>query len=251
MKQHAEITYDQINENQEYNEIINKVINECFSNEGLDKLNIYISITLTNPEVIHKLNKEYRNVDRATDVLSFPMFEKNEIEEMLKEHKIVESSIAERAEEDCNSNCEENEISNCEQNESSNCEENGSSNCEEKENGNSNCEEKENQSSNNEENESSGNEEKSDLNSNKTMTDSDSNENFNECDVLGDLVISIPKVYEQAEEYGHSFERELAYMCVHGFYHLMGYDHIIESDKVIMRKKEDEILNKLGITREG
>ena len=82
MKQHAEITYDQINENQEYNEIINKVINECFSNEGLDKLNIYISITLTNLEVIHKLNKEYRNVDRATDVLSFPMFEKNEIEEM-------------------------------------------------------------------------------------------------------------------------------------------------------------------------
>ena len=243
MKQHAEITYDQINENQEYNEIINKVINECFSNEGLDKLNIYISITLTNPEVIHKLNKEYRNVDRATDVLSFPMFEKNEIEEMLKEHKIVESSIAERAEENCNSNCEENGRSNCEKN--------GNSNCEEKENGNSNCEEKENQSSNNEENESSGNEEKLDLNSNKTMTDSDSNENFNECDVLGDLVISIPKVYEQAEEYGHSFERELAYMCVHGFYHLMGYDHIIESDKVIMRKKEDEILNKLGITREG
>lgn len=262
MKQHAEITYDQINENQEYNEIINKVINECFSNEGLDKLNIYISITLTNPEVIHKLNKEYRNVDRATDVLSFPMFEKNEIEEMLKEHKIVESSIEVRAEEDCNSNCEENGSSNCEKNESSNCEgeENQSSNHEEKgnmnceENGNSNCEEKENQSSNNEENESSGNEEKLDLNSDKTMTDSDSsdsNENFNDCDVLGDLVISIPKVYEQAEEYGHSFERELAYMCVHGFFHLMGYDHIIESDKVIMRKKEDEILNKLGITREG
>ena len=244
MKQHAEITYDQINENQEYNEIINKVINECFSNEGLDKLNIYISITLTNLEVIHKLNKEYRNVDRATDVLSFPMFEKNEIEEMLKEHKIVESGIAERAEEDCNSNCEENGNLNCEKNEISNCEENG----------NSNCEGKENQSSNNEENESSGNEEKLDLNSDKTMTDSDSsdsNENFNDCDVLGDLVISIPKVYEQAEEYGHSFERELAYMCVHGFYHLMGYDHIIESDKVIMRKKEDEILNKLGITREG
>lgn len=226
MKQHAEITYDQINENQEYNEIINKVINECFSNEGLDKLNIYISITLTNLEVIHKLNKEYRNVDRATDVLSFPMFEKNEIEEMLKEHKIVESGIAERAEEDCNSNCEENVNLNCEENESSNCEENGSSN----------------------------HEEKADLNSNETMTDSDSsdsNENFNDCDVLGDLVISIPKVYEQAEEYGHSFERELAYMCVHGFFHLMGYDHIIESDKVIMRKKEDEILNKLGITREG
>ena len=257
MKQHAEITYDQINENQEYNEIINKVINECFSNEGLDKLNIYISITLTNLEVIHKLNKEYRNVDRATDVLSFPMFEKNEIEEMLKEHKIVESGIAERAEEDCNSNCEENVNLNCEENESSNCEENGSSNHEEngnlncEENGNLNCEKNGSSNCEGKENGSSNHEEKVDLNSNETMTDSDSIENFNECDVLGDLVISIPKVYEQAEEYGHSFERELAYMCVHGFYHLMGYDHIIESDKVIMRKKEDEILNKLGITREG
>ena len=69
-------------------------------------------------------------------------------------------------------------------------------------------------------------------------------------DVLGDLVISIPKVKEQAIEYGHSFERELAYMVVHGFFHLMGYDHIIESDKIIMREKEDEILNRLNITRD-
>ena len=63
-------------------------------------------------------------------------------------------------------------------------------------------------------------------------------------DILGDLIISIPKVEEQAKEYGHSFERELAYMCVHGFYHLMGYDHMEE-----MRAKEDEVLNKLGIVR--
>ena len=68
-------------------------------------------------------------------------------------------------------------------------------------------------------------------------------------DILGDLIISIPKVEEQAKEYGHSFERELAYMCVHGFYHLMGYDHMEENEKMEMRAKEDEVLNKLGIVR--
>ena len=69
-------------------------------------------------------------------------------------------------------------------------------------------------------------------------------------DVLGDIIISIPRVKEQAIEYNHSFERELAYMVVHGFYHLMGYDHMEETEKKEMRKKEDEVLNKLGITRD-
>ena len=68
-------------------------------------------------------------------------------------------------------------------------------------------------------------------------------------DILGDIIISIPKVKEQAVEYGHSFERELAYMLVHGFYHLMGYDHIEEEDKIQMRKKEENVLSKLNITR--
>ena len=67
---------------------------------------------------------------------------------------------------------------------------------------------------------------------------------------LGDIVISIEKVREQAEEYGHSFERELAYMVVHGFYHLMGYDHIELTDRTEMREKEENILNQLSITRE-
>ena len=66
---------------------------------------------------------------------------------------------------------------------------------------------------------------------------------------LGDIVISIEKVKEQAEEYGHSFERELAYMVVHGFYHLMGYDHIELVDRTEMREKEETILKKLNITR--
>ena len=63
---------------------------------------------------------------------------------------------------------------------------------------------------------------------------------------LGDIVISVERVKEQAIEYGHSFERELAYMVVHGFYHLMGEDHIEEEDKKQMREKEENVLNKLN-----
>lgn len=159
MEQLAEVQYDGIEPNKEYDELINKVINECFKTAGLDKLKLYISITLTVPEVIQETNKKYRNIDKPTDVLSFPMFEKQEIEYMLKNGYEVE-------------------------------------------------------------------------------------------DVLGDLIISIPKVKEQAVEYGHGFERELAYMIVHGFYHLMGFDHMEENDKKEMREKEDAVLNKLGITRD-
>ena len=68
-------------------------------------------------------------------------------------------------------------------------------------------------------------------------------------DVLGDIVISVKKVQEQAIEYGHSFKRELSYMLVHGFYHLMGYDHIKEEDKKEMRPKEEKILQDLKIVR--
>ena len=159
MEQLADIQYNGIDSNKEYENLINKVIKECFKIEKLDKLKLYISITLTVPNIIQEANKKYRNIDKPTDVLSFPMFEKQELKEMLKNGYEVE-------------------------------------------------------------------------------------------DVLGDLIISIPKVKEQAIEYGHSFERELAYMVVHGFYHLMGYDHMKENDKKEMRQKEDTVLNKLGITRD-
>ena len=66
---------------------------------------------------------------------------------------------------------------------------------------------------------------------------------------LGDIVISIQKVEEQAKEYGHSFERELSYMLIHGFYHLMGYDHMNGEDKKQMREKEEIVLDKLNINR--
>ncbi len=160
MKQYAEIIYKDIKANAKNEALINKVIKECFENEKLDSLKLYVSITLTVPDVIQKINKEYRNIDKPTDVLSFPMFERFEIEKLIEDK-------------------------------------------------------------------------------------------YDKEDTLGDLIISIPKVEEQAVEYGHSFERELAYMCVHGFYHLMGYDHMEEDEKKEMRSKEDEILNRLNITREG
>lgn len=155
-----ELEYLDIEENKKYEETIKKVLEQCFKQEKLENSKLYVSITLTNPENIHKINKEYRNVDRETDVLSFPMFEKKEIDQKIK------------------------------------------------------------------------------------------NNNFEHEDVLGDIVISIEKVKGQAIEYGHSFEREFAYMLVHGFYHLMGYDHIEEKDKKIMREKEEIILSKLQIKRD-
>lgn len=155
-----QLEYLDLEENKKYEDIIKKVVEQCFEEEKIQDSKLYISITLTTPYHIHEINKQYRNVDKETDVLSFPMFEKYELDEKIK------------------------------------------------------------------------------------------NNDFEHEDVLGDIVISIERVKGQAEEYGHSFERELAYMIVHGFYHLMGYDHIKEEDKVIMRPKEEVVLNKLGIKRD-
>ncbi len=74
-----QLEYLNIEENNKYEEIIKKVITRCFEEEKLKNSKLYISITLTTPDNIHQINKQYRNVDRATDVLSFPMFEKEEI----------------------------------------------------------------------------------------------------------------------------------------------------------------------------
>ena len=152
-----EIEYLDIEQNEKYEEIIKKVIEKCYEEEKLSNTKLYINIILTDPKNIKEANKKYRNIDKETDVLSFPMFEKKELEEKI------------------------------------------------------------------------------------------ANKNFIHEDILGDIIISIKKVKEQAQEYGHSFERELSYMVVHGFYHLMGYDHIEEKDKKIMRPKEDKILNELDI----
>ena len=160
MSEVVETNFLGIEENKKLEDFTKEVIKVCFEKEKLTNLNFYLSVTLTTPQQIHKLNKEYRNVDKETDVLSFPMFEKEELDNIIREN--LKNRIPE---------------------------------------------------------------------------------------VLGDIVISAERVKEQAKEYGHSFERELAYMLVHGFYHVMGYDHIKEEDKVIMRPKEEEVLSILKQTR--
>lgn len=67
--------------------------------------------------------------------------------------------------------------------------------------------------------------------------------------VLGDMVLSLEKALEQSVEYNHSYEREVCYLVVHSILHLLGYDHMQEDEKKIMRKREEEILNKLNIIR--
>ncbi len=68
---------------------------------------------------------------------------------------------------------------------------------------------------------------------------------------LGDVVLSLDHIRAQAAAYGHSEEREAAYLLVHSLCHLMGYDHLEEEEKKIMREKEEEILSSVGISREG
>ena len=161
MQELVAIHFDEIEKNKEYEDKVVQVIEKCFLEENLKHLNLYISITLTTPTKIRELNKEYRNIDKETDVLSFPMFEKSEIDTIIEQKQIAPVT-----------------------------------------------------------------------------------------EVLGDIIISVKRVEEQAIEYGHSFERELSYMLVHGFYHLMGYDHIEEKDKIQMRPKEEKILQELKITRD-
>lgn len=68
--------------------------------------------------------------------------------------------------------------------------------------------------------------------------------------LLGDIVVSLEKADEQAKEYGHSFEREVAFLCVHSMLHLLGYDHVnSEEEEREMRRIQTEILNGMGISR--
>ena len=67
--------------------------------------------------------------------------------------------------------------------------------------------------------------------------------------ILGDIYISLDKAKAQAEEYGHSLLRELSFLAVHGFYHLLGCDHQTKEDEEVMFKKQEEVLESYGITR--
>lgn len=124
---------------------------------GLDDMT-EVDITIVDDEEIHTLNREYRNVDRPTDVLSFALDEGEEDEPELidgpEEH------------------------------------------------------------------------------------------------LLGDIIISAETAQRQGEEFGHGLEREIVYLAVHGLLHLLGYDHMTDEDKKIMRAKEEEALREIRLSEE-
>jgi probable rRNA maturation factor len=73
--------------------------------------------------------------------------------------------------------------------------------------------------------------------------------NYEDVRFLGEIYISYERCKEQAKDYGHSVRREFCYLAVHGLLHLLGYDHMTEEDKKVMRTLEEEILNEYDITR--
>jgi probable rRNA maturation factor len=143
---------DKIKVSEELLNKINDIILECLHYEGYDD-NYEVSLSFVDNEEIHQLNRDFRGVDRATDVLSFPLLTDDfdiEIEE----------------------------------------------------------------------------------------------------ESLGDIVISLERALEQSIEYNHSFDREVCFLVCHSMFHLLGYDHDTEENTKEMRKKEEDVLNKLNITRE-
>ena len=68
-------------------------------------------------------------------------------------------------------------------------------------------------------------------------------------ELLGEVIISLPRALEQAEDYGHSLRREVAFLMVHGLLHILGYNHKSDADKAEMRKAEEELLEAHGFTR--
>ena len=127
-----------------------KTIKEVLRVENISE-NAEVSLSIVDKETSHKLNKDYRNVDRETDVLSFPMDEEG--------------------------------------------------------------------------------------------FDNEGNPLI----LLGDIVICLDVAEEQASDFGHSLEREMTYLICHSTFHLLGYDHIEEDDKKVMRSKEKEVMKNLGV----
>lgn len=127
-----------------------KTITEVLRVENISE-NVEVSLSIVDKETIHKLNKDYRNVDRETDVLSFPLDEEG--------------------------------------------------------------------------------------------FDNEGNPLI----LLGDIVICLDVAEDQAADFGHSLEREIMYLICHSTLHLLGYDHIEEDDKKVMRLKEKEVMKNLGV----
>lgn len=152
----------------DYEEVIKSVISKTLETENCP-YETEVNVLLTGNEEIHEANKEFRGIDRPTDVLSFPMVDYEFPSDFSCVDENPESYI----------NPETDEL------------------------------------------------------------------------LLGDIMISVDKVYEQANEYGHSREREFAFLIAHSMLHLLGYDHIDEEERKVMEEKQEAILDALGITRIG
>lgn len=141
----------------EFSQTIEKIVLDSLAYEGFEKP-CEVSVSIVDNEEIRQINKQFRGIDRATDVLSFPLL-----------------SFEEGEKPDCN---EKDEV------------------------------------------------------------------------LLGDIIISIERAREQAEEYGHSLKREIAFLTAHSMLHLLGYDHMEEGEEAEMFARQKDILNQAGIPRE-
>ena len=149
-----------------YSELAKRVVDFCLDYVSFP-YEAEVNLTLTDNDGIHAINKEFRQIDRPTDVLSFPMLDY----ETPGDFSFLE-------EEDNN----------------------------------------------------------------------DFNPDTGEA-LLGDIIISVDKVMEQAENFGHSIEREYAFLITHSMLHLFGYDHMEEDEAKVMEEKQKDILNKMNILR--
>lgn len=144
--------FNETNEEIKEVESVKKVLNKGIEVEKLQ--NVIFNVILVNNEYIHTLNREYRGIDRPTDVITFALEDTKDIDY----------------------------------------------------------------------------------------------DNFR---LLGDIYISLDKAHSQAIEYVHSFEREICFLAVHGFLHLLGYDHMEKDEEKIMFERQELILNETGITKQG
>ena len=149
-----------------YEEIIREVVIAALDYEKCP-YEAEVNVLLTDDQEIHRINQEFRGVDRATDVLSFPMGDYETPSDFERLEEMAEDYF----------NLETGEL------------------------------------------------------------------------LLGDIVISVDKVEEQAEKYGHSQARELAFLIAHSMLHLCGYDHMEDGERLVMEKKQEEILSLRGYTR--
>ena len=150
----------------DYKSIITTVVDKAIDMEECP-YEVELNVFLTNNEEIRETNKNYREIDSPTDVLSFPMVDYESPSDFSKIEEYVQDYF----------NPETGEL------------------------------------------------------------------------LLGDIIISVEKVIEQAHEYGHTQERELAFLVAHSMMHLFGYDHIEEEERMVMEQRQNKVLEELQIVR--